>query len=214
METEKDFIIENGTLQKYYGSQLHVVIPKGVTTVWQFAFMDCVNLEKLTVSEGVKTVYRDAFFNCTTLTEIEISSTVTNISKGVFSSCPNLKRLTVSEDNPAYRSIDGNLYTKDGSKLLYSIPHGDTVTVREGVKHIESLAFSQSKVKTVILPEGVTEIGEMAFYNCHSLETVKFPESLQKIEKLAFYNCTALKSAVLPKNLGSLSIVGVKKKQK
>ena len=70
-------------------------------------------------------------------------------------------------------------------------------------KKVTSIArscFRQEGIETVTIPEGVTTIGEQAFYDCKSLKTVKLPESLKAIEDWAFYG-SGLESIVLPKNL-------------
>ena len=53
-------------------------------------------------------------------------------------------------------------------------------------------------LKKVIIPEGVTEIGEMAFYSCMFLESVVFPSTLKKIGKMAFMSCRNLSKVELP----------------
>jgi hypothetical protein len=50
----------------------------------------------------------------------------------------------------------------------------------------------------VEVPEGITEIGEAAFFGCDKLEEVSLPESLERVMFHAFYGCTALRSAALP----------------
>ena len=73
-------------------------------------------------------------------------------------------------------------------------------------KKVTSIArscFRQEGIETVTIPEGVTTIGEQAFYDCKSLKTVKLPESLKAIEDWAFYG-SGLESIVLPKNLQEL----------
>jgi len=68
---------------------------------------------------------------------------------------------------------------------------------------------NERNVKEIILPEGIKEISEMAFYYCESLEKINFPSSLEKIGKSAFYNCSNLNNIHLPKNLSSIGSDGV-----
>ncbi|MCM1307806.1 MAG: leucine-rich repeat domain-containing protein [Butyrivibrio sp.] len=49
-------------------------------------------------------------------------------------------------------------------------------------------------LKSVSIPDGVTEIGYGTFNECTYLETVSIPDSVKKIGKRAFYDCTKLKS--------------------
>lgn len=57
----------------------------------------------------------------------------------------------------------------------------------------------------VVIPEGVTCIGEAAFYGCR-MESVILPESLTEIRDFAFGRCTALKSITLPKKLTRIRV--------
>ncbi len=57
-------------------------------------------------------------------------------------------------------------------------------------------------IHEVILPEGITEIGDKAFYQCTALEMVNFPASLTRIGDNAFRGCTSLeRSIALPDGL-------------
>ncbi|HBF14579.1 MAG TPA: hypothetical protein DDW30_02630 [Clostridiales bacterium] len=73
-------------------------------------------------------------------------------------------------------------------------------TTRDGsttkkVTRIDSMAFySLSNVKSVELPEGLEEIGQLAFAKCVQLETVMFPSTLKTLEVGAFHGCEALTS--------------------
>lgn len=53
----------------------------------------------------------------------------------------------------------------------------------------------------VVIPEGVTEIGENVFKNCSFLRTVVIPESVTVINTAAFYNCASLQSIIIPNSV-------------
>lgn len=63
-------------------------------------------------------------------------------------------------------------------------------------------------VKNIIIPEGVIEITDMAFYYCDTLEKVSLPSTLTKIGKSAFYNCDSLTELHIPQNVCSLGEEG------
>jgi hypothetical protein len=56
----------------------------------------------------------------------------------------------------------------------------------------------------VIIPEGVTSIGESAFSYCTALTSVTIPDSVTSISKYAFYNCTALEGVTIPEGVISI----------
>lgn len=64
---------------------------------------------------------------------------------------------------------------------------------------------TQSKVKTVIIPEGYTNVGERAFYGFNTIVnfdfTISLPTSLKAIDTEAFYQVSKLKDITLPEGL-------------
>ena len=65
---------------------------------------------------------------------------------------------------------------------------------KQGIKN----EASRKAIKTVVVPEGVTEIGEEAFRGCESIETIKLPDTIKKISEFAFARCSKLKTINLP----------------
>ena len=59
----------------------------------------------------------------------------------------------------------------------------------------------------LVLPEGLTTIGDGAFYNCDSLLSVALPDSLTSIGDYAFYRATSLASVSFPEALTSIGRV-------
>lgn len=52
-----------------------------------------------------------------------------------------------------------------------------------------------------MIPEGVEEIPERAFYRCHSLKSIQLPSTLRKIGKEAFAFCIQLEDILLPESV-------------
>ena len=62
-------------------------------------------------------------------------------------------------------------------------------------------------VESVVIPEGVTEIGGCAFKGCKSLSSVEIPSSVTAIGERAFWYCTSLTSVEIP---SSVTEIGAK----
>ena len=53
----------------------------------------------------------------------------------------------------------------------------------------------------ITIPEGVTTIGEDAFYDCSSLKSIDIPDSVTSIEFCAFASCSSLQSIDIPNSV-------------
>ena len=73
------------------------------------------------------------------------------------------------------------------------------------VTGIKAFAFSEcTDLKSVIIPEGVTYIGQDAFSSCSGLKSVSIPGSVETIEYCAFEHCTALTSIAIPEGVTAI----------
>ena len=63
---------------------------------------------------------------------------------------------------------------------------------------------SRRSVKTVVMEDGVTDIGDFAFCECSKLTDVVIPDSVTRIGAAAFYGCSSLTGAVIPRNVTSI----------
>lgn len=64
--------------------------------------------------------------------------------------------------------------------------------------------WDRLSVDTLMIEEGVTEIGSYAFYYCENLKTVSFPSSLTRIGAFAFTGCNALTNIEIPSNVRTI----------
>lgn len=78
------------------------------------------------------------------------------------------------------------------------------VVIPNNVVSIEG-AFENLKIRSVVIPDSVTEIGDEAFRGCTSLTSITIPGSVTAIGDWAFYGCTSLASVTI---LGSLKKIG------
>ena len=141
-------------------------------------------------------IYNDAFSDCSSLKSISIPDSVEQIGYYVFSGCNSLTSISVSENNPYYKTVDGNLYSKDGTILVcYAAGNPNTTfKIPDGVTDIYSGLFNGcTKLKSVVIPDGITWINHRVFAGCSSLESVVIPDSVVGIEFYAFSECSSLK---------------------
>lgn len=73
------------------------------------------------------------------------------------------------------------------------------------VTAINNAAFPNSAVTSVTIPDSVTSIHDVSFFNCSQLTNISIPNSVTYIGYSAFSYCTSLKSITLPSSLSTIS---------
>ncbi len=209
-----DFVIKGGNLKKYKGSSAEVIIPEGITSISAYAFEKCENITSIITPNTLQKIDEGAFWNCSSLTHITLGNGVTHISEPAFGGCTSIAYITVSDDNLAYTSIDGNLYTKDEKTLIkYAVGSASTsFSIPVGVKNIGVAAFSGCQSLTSItIPEGVLSISRSAFNECISLANITLPDTVTSIGDYAFCKCISLTEIMIPnkaKSIGKSAFTG------
>lgn len=193
-----------------------VVIDRGVTSIGSYAFFRCTNLESVSILEGVESIGDRAFWNDFALKGITIPASVKKIgnttdnSREVFYQCYALENISVSNGNTAYKSVDGVLYTADGTTLI-QYPQNKTdkayKMIDEATKaaSLGNQAFSGNKeVTSVLLEKAPTTVGESVFSSCTSLTNVTLPDDMKELQDGMFAFCTALKTLKFPAQLNRI----------
>ena len=142
----------------------------------------------------------DSYEN-STLKSIEIPASVTYIESGVFAFCDNLTSITVAQNNPVYHSA-GNCIIETASKQLIAGCAASVIPSDGSVTCISYNAFYElHNLKSIVIPESVTQILGYAFRNCTGLESVLLPDTLTVLESFVFEGCNSLKTVTIPKNI-------------
>lgn len=175
------------------------VIPDSVSETDNCVFKSCESLTSVIFGNGLKSVSYGMFSGCSALADIYIPEGISYINPYAFDGCVSLSEINVSKDNPAYRTIDGNLYSKDSTCLHIYAPGKteSTFTVPEKVTTIGDFAFNGCKKLTeIVVGENVSAIGFESFRNCSSLSRVVLPSTLTKLSAYAFDGCENLTEIV------------------
>lgn len=108
--------------------------------------------------------------------------------------CVDLSGISMQSLNaakPTYMGLSNFKSNRLPSYIFFQAKAARIIFPR-GINVIEDGAFAASEISEVVIPEGVTEIGDYAFYGCPNLKSVVLPATLQTIGKGAFGNCPKL----------------------
>ena len=152
-----------------------------VVALKEHAFYANRNITSVAIPNTVTEVSYGVFDDCTGLLQVNIPASVTSFGTD-FAGCVSLSTVNVDRGNPVY----------DSRSYCNAVIETATNTLIAGCY-------------TTVIPEGITTIGERAFYNNTSLTSIKLPESLVSIEENAFYSC-GLTEVVIPDNVEVLGM--------
>lgn len=196
----------------------HVDFPTGLKRIGEAAFLNA-GLESIELPNGVEYIGADAFASCKELVQADLPDHKIEVEKSVFENCSKLQKVTnmqyLADVDRAFKdctALDiGNLadYSTKITKDFYKDRKDlNDFVVRDDIEKIDSGAFQNSSLKTIILGKNVKSIGERAFAKCKELEVVDFSKatSLKEIKGEAFSGCRSLKEIILPESLEYLGV--------
>ena len=225
-EDEKNYVYkeyQNDTLHivGYKGKLEDLVIPekysnKVITGIDPMAFSGCSQIKSVTISKNIQS--------------ISLNNRSCNMNP--FYDCIYMKNIYVDEDNRYFTSVDGVLYNKSKTELLFypSYKSDSSYTILDSVTKIEVGAFQRNGIVTEVIlpkniktiskeaflectslqkieiPSGITEISESLFSGCKSLN-ITLPNTIKEIKSNAFYKCSGLRKITLPESVETLNFL-------
>ena len=142
-----------------------------VSTILDDAFRG-LDVKSVVIPDSIKKIGAFAFEGCDKLIGVSIPKSVESIGECAFANCESLVDIEVDDSNPNYKSIDGNLYSKDSKFLIqYAIGKSDSFfSVPESVTNIGKSAFANSyELVSITVGNGVKRVDDNAFLKCHRL---------------------------------------------
>ncbi|MDE6775990.1 MAG: leucine-rich repeat protein, partial [Ruminococcus sp.] len=135
----------------------------------------------------VTTIGEGAFKDCTGLISVTIPDSVTNIKKSAFSGCSGLTSIIIPDSvtNFGEWAVSGTPWLEEKQKENPLVVVNDIL--------IDGVTCDGD----VVVPDGVTSIGNNAFIHCKGFESITIPSSVISIGDSAFYMCSGLKSITI-----------------
>ena len=195
-------------LIRYYGTEENVKVEEGIKIIGRMAFRR-KNINNITLPNSLEKLESESL-GSTNLTSLNLGDNVKDINS-LFIYNSKITKLTISETNPNYVVEDNILYNKDrkqGIKELilpiYPIGTIETFEIPYGATKIGDHAFhNQIKMKNIIIPETVTEIGN-SFNGCSSLTKIEIPSCVTRIGPSCFNNSPNINEMIIYKEKGSI----------
>lgn len=202
-----------------------IQLPDTLETIGQGAFSNCTKLSSIGLTKGnrLKSL-GDAAFSSTAITSFYYPATLTSVGAQSLSRCGSLTEITVAEDHPNYKSVDGVLFSKDGTTLIqypankkafeYTTPAGvktigtyafqgtssrlKEIVIGDGVETVKAFAFQDSQAESISIADSVTSMEKLCFYKCPYLETIKLSSGMDTLVTNLVWNCDSLTALTIP----------------
>lgn len=151
-------------------------------------------LENLVISEGVTEIKGNAFNYTTSIKTVTIPTSVKKIGSS-FVNCTGLEGVYIT-DIKAWINIEmdseNSLLQNAENLYLNNVLVEDLVlSAEDGYTKVKNF-YSVKCLKSVTLPEGITEICQKAFKWCSNLKTINIPTTVKTIGSGAFEGCSSL----------------------
>lgn len=137
-----------------------------------------------------------AFMNNKSLTSVTLPASITSIGYMAFDNCGVYNDESNWKDNVLYLN-NYLIRVKETKSGAYTIP-----------KQTKSVAYGAfencASLTSVVIPDGITIIGDYTFAGCSALTSVAIPSSVTSIGYQSFYSCTSLASITIPNAVANI----------
>ena len=222
--------IGNGAFLQNSGAK-RVVLPPSTVYIGHGALRDCSALTSVSLPDSMSNrLFLDMFEGCTNLKSVDIPDGITDIYEGDLASCPNWTDIYYDNWGRVWNRVVSNVrdsipdrmnvHFKDniydsgscGENVTWTLTADGTLTI-SGTGAMTDYTYDsrspwyscRTYIKRVVMQQGVTSIGDLAFWDCSGLTSVTIPDGVTSIGGDAFSGCAALTSVTIP---GSVTNVG------
>ena len=122
------------------------------------------------------------------------TDTLQNISWGITASAEETGAVTwtkIEDDGLTWTLYDNGTLTISGTGAMMDYRYSPAYQMR-------------TSVRRVVIEDGVTSIGDNAFYDCTGLESIEIPSGVTSIGDFAFFDCTSLTNITIPESVTSI----------
>ena len=187
-----------------------LTLGSGLKNIGRYAFYDCEKLRSVVLPSLLEEIGTAAFEKCVRLAEVGNKSSLELELGSYQNGYVAYYALNVYDANTQQSSMEkvGDYLFITGEDGAYLLGYGGEATAltlpasyKDASYVIHDNAFFKSSLTSLVIPNGVTAIGENAFRECASLETASIANSVLEIGKYAFYKCTNLEVTSLSDSL-------------
>lgn len=182
----------NGQIFNGCSNLKEVILEEGIEEISGRAFDSCSKVKEWKLPKSLKRIGPGAF-KSTGVEEFNIPENVESIA-ATFISSSNLSRINVDSNNKYFTSVDGILFDKDSTRLIKYPENrdGSSYEVPNTVNTIDANAFGSCKnLQTIVIADSVEKIGDSAFYGS-KLKTINLGGGITNINNKPFYGALNL----------------------
>lgn len=201
-----DFIFDGDKVVDYVGSSSEVVIPVSYS-------IGASQTETVTVEDfnDFYSKYSSNSLPAYPFTAYDSNSNPITITSWVFDSWEHMNYsypVTYTTETVEYvKGDDFTIKTIDNSLFRYD-SNLTSIVMLNGLENIGAMAFQGcTNLTSVVLPDSLKVIGEYAFSDCTGLDEIEIKNGLQEIKAYAFNSCTNISNISLP---ATISFIGVR----